>query len=706
MTVPRAIDMDADAQGHLYVASWVNGGFSYSGPNVGYVVRVTPKDGPKLPAFPDLKKIPDDQLVSLIASPSAVTRQYTQREILTRGTKNPAAFQTPLQALASSHESLPVRVAAIFTLTQLLHDTANDAIIALTKNDDIREFALRALADVKNDPTVPVGPFVEALSDSNPRVRLIAAWGLARLNKTEAASQLVPLVADKDPLVSHIAITAMATLKAAAPALKAVDQSTPKLVPGALQVLQQLHQTDVVDQLAEKLKTVNDPALRDQIYQAIARLNYREADWTGDWWGTRPDTSGPYYKTAEWEGTPKVQAVLKNALATEKPEVIKGLVVSLAKNKVDLPGLNATLTRLAASDPSFKAVLVDLAAERKDLTPEQTTLLQEVASSAKEPVAVRAKALRTLQKNAGKSTVLDAALTSAAAIASDPSADKELTGVFNDFTRDGKFAQQIRQLTNLSQGPAGAKKDIATLILLNLSNNHLLQKDRKVAALSRSMESQWSNPKRAVEFYNLIARFQAKSLADRVKDGVKNANPQIASAAQAAEKALGSAGASASAGMALIEKLPFDKVVAIATREKGDAKRGQEFFTKLGCVQCHTVSAEEPPKGPFLGGIAQRYNRSELCESILKPSAKISQGFETQWFKTKDDDDYEGFVTRDAGDEIDIRNILGVVTTLKKSDIKERGKREISVMPEALVAKITPQDLASILAYLESLKGK
>ena len=90
----------------------------------------------------------------------------------------------------------------------------------------------------------------------------------------------------------------------------------------------------------------------------------------------------------------------------------------------------------------------------------------------------------------------------------------------------------------------------------------------------------------------------------------------------------------------------------------------------------------------------------------MKPSAKISQGFETQWFKTKDDDDYEGFVTRDAGDEIDVRNILGVVTTLKKSDIKERGKRETSVMPEALVAKITPQDLASILAYLESLKGK
>jgi len=48
----------------------------------------------------------------------------------------------------------------------------------------------------------------------------------------------------------------------------------------------------------------------------------------------------------------------------------------------------------------------------------------------------------------------------------------------------------------------------------------------------------------------------------------------------------------------------------------------------------------------------------------------------------------------------------GVVTTLKKSEIKERGKREHSMMPEALVAKLTPAELASVLAFLESLKGQ
>ena len=716
MTVPRAIDMDSDALGHLYVASWANGGFSYSGPNVGYVVRATPKNHTPT-TFPDLRKLPDDQLVALIASPSAVTRQYAQREILKRGKANTAAFAPTLEKIADSSESLPVRVAAIFTLKQLMGSGANETLARLAQKDDLREFALRALADVKKDPMAPTGPFVEALKDANPRVRLIAAWGLARLNKSDAAAQMMPLVADADPIVSHIAITALTTLDASGPALKAVDPATPKLVPGALRVLQGLHETSVVDALAEKLKAATqDPALRGQIYKALARLTYREADWKDDWWGTRPDTSGPYYKTAEWEGTPKTIAILKDALANEQPAVIKELAVNLARNKVDFPELGATLQKLAAADPSFKSIMVDLVADKNNLNEAQVAMLQDVASSPTNPADVRAKALRVLDKNVSgrNAAVLSAALTSAAAIATAPgNADKELTAAFNEFTRDAKLSRQIPQLTKASEatGGGGATRDVATLVLLNLSNNKLLQKEFRVAALTKTMEAAWADPKRAPEFYGVIARLHADGFGDRLKSGATSTNAQIASAAKAASAALGSGGGTgggvtASSAGTLIEKMPYDKVVSIATKTKGDARRGQEFFTKLGCIQCHTVSAEEAPKGPFLGGIAQRYNRTELCESIMKPSAKISQGFETQWFKTTDDDDYEGFVTKDAGDEIELRNILGVTSTIKKSEIKERGKRDVSVMPEALVAKITPEDLACVLAYLESLKGK
>lgn len=704
MKVQRAIDMDADALGHLYVASWINGGFSYSGPNVGFVARVTPKEH-KPATYPDLRKLSDEQLTQLIASPSAVTRLYVQREILKRGAANSAGFAKGLETIASSKESLPVRVAAIFTLKQLLHDKANEALIGLTKIDDLREFALRALCDVKGDATVPAGPFIEGLSDASPRVRLIAAFGLGRINKPEAAGQIVPLLGDSDPYISHVAENAMVTLKASAAALKAIDPATPKLITGATHVLQSLHETQVVDGLTDKLKTIEDPAIRTQIYGALCRLNYREADWDGSWWNTRPDTTGPYYKTAEWDGTAKVQSFLKSALTSEKPEVVKELVILMQKNKVEFPELTTTLQRLAAKDPSFKSVLIDLAANKQSLGADQITLLQSVASSDKEPAATRAKALRVLQKNANKTPVLDASVAALGVIAAAPNNDKELAAAYTEFVRDAKLVNQISYFSKLADSTDVAKRNTAFEVLTSLANNKLLQRDRKAAPLAGIIEKAWKTPAQTPSLLRAIGKLKIDAYATQVKAAQSSANAEIASAAKAAAEQLGLIQSTGTGGT-VIEKLTYENVVATATKTKGDAAAGKELFTKLGCVQCHTTSPEEPPKGPFLGGISTRYNRTELCESILKPSAKISQGFETQWFKTKDDEDYEGFVTRDAGDEIEIRNILGATSTIKKSEIKERGRRNLSVMPEGLLAKQSPEDLASILAFLESLKRK
>ncbi len=65
VTIPRPTDIDVDGQGHLYISSWREGGFMYSGPNVGFVVRVTPP-GPARPKFPDLTKLKADELARTV----------------------------------------------------------------------------------------------------------------------------------------------------------------------------------------------------------------------------------------------------------------------------------------------------------------------------------------------------------------------------------------------------------------------------------------------------------------------------------------------------------------------------------------------------------------------------------------------------------------------------------------------------------------
>ena len=50
------------------------------------------------------------------------------------------------------------------------------------------------------------------------------------------------------------------------------------------------------------------PTRERSVIAALCRLYYREADWDGGWWGTRPDRVGPYYKNAEWEGTESLKS--------------------------------------------------------------------------------------------------------------------------------------------------------------------------------------------------------------------------------------------------------------------------------------------------------------------------------------------------------------------------------------------------------------
>jgi len=151
--------------------------------------------------------------------------------------------------------------------------------------------------------------------------------------------------------------------------------------------------------------------------------------------------------------------------------------------------------------------------------------------------------------------------------------------------------------------------------------------------------------------------------------------------------------------------MAYEEVVQETVNMTGDPQRGAQLFEKLGCVKCHTVAKNEPLKGPFLGDITTRYGRPEIIESILRPSAKIAQGFITTTVETRDGTEYEGFIVRESGDTLELRNLAGAAIIPKKEIVK-RGTIKLSIMPEGLFDKSTPGDLAAMLAYLKSLAPK
>jgi putative heme-binding domain-containing protein len=153
-----------------------------------------------------------------------------------------------------------------------------------------------------------------------------------------------------------------------------------------------------------------------------------------------------------------------------------------------------------------------------------------------------------------------------------------------------------------------------------------------------------------------------------------------------------------------IGNMAYDVALKRTLVAKGDAAKGKALFKVQSCAACHTDADGQTPKGPHLVDIGKRSKPDELVESIIKPGAKLAQGYETYRFVTTDDRVFVGFVVSEGANVTTIRETNGVQRELKKDDIASRQMQKESTMPEGIAANLTPEQLADLLAYLQSLK--
>ena len=704
--VPRPTDMEIDARSQIFIASWKDGSFTYSGPNVGYILRVAPRDG-AAPALADLAKAGEDSLLGMIQNGNHVQRLAAQRELLRRPASS--TVETGLDQIMRSEAALGARVAALFTRRQLGDLAAIKGAVGtpptvaeeLFESPQLREFVLRALADRKPvNASVPSDLFLAGLRDTRGRVRMQAVLGLTRLGRIETVDSLVPLTADPDPLVAHVAIRGLIDLKAGEACLNAL--TSPSHVSGCLRVLQEIHEPEVVTGLISQFAANEELPVRQGILRALCRLCFRPADWTGDWWSTRPDTSGPYYNSVTWAETDRIRAFLQQQLTSGNADIVKSLLSDLKRHKVDFEQVQPILIQFALNDAAFSTTAIDLLSQRTDLSPEAGQLL--VGQFEKAAVPLRVRIARALHRNLARPGIRESAMTVFARLLEQDGLPGDLQIVLDEFLRDGRHADQVQAIVPLAQSQQALDSKLGFAMLLSLSENSQAKREARDIA-NRTLDATWSRGGAPVlSLLSAIGATRAESQSLQVRQRLVSEDKQVQQAAQRVAKML-ELDQPVDPNQPQLVTLKYEDIVAQVKSMPGDAKQGQRLFARQGCVACHTVSPNETLKGPLLAGISARYKREELIESILKPSQKLAQGFESQFFVTTEGRTHEGFVVREAGDEIELRLANSESMILKKSEIDERGKRTLSMMPEKLVDSITVNQLAALLAYLESLKA-
>ena len=134
---------------------------------------------------------------------------------------------------------------------------------------------------------------------------------------------------------------------------------------------------------------------------------------------------------------------------------------------------------------------------------------------------------------------------------------------------------------------------------------------------------------------------------------------------------------------------------------KGDPKRGHEQMAR--CYMCHRVAGEGNDVGPDLTGFGRAQTSQVIIQSILDPSADISQGFGANELVTTNGVHIEGLILS-YGNPVVIRSAGGLTQLVPASRIASRKPLGRSLMWTPQVLDLKAQDVADITAYLKSLR--
>ena len=396
----RPTDLDVDGRGRIFISDWRGATYGRERDTkkpIGYIAVMQNEKGINPAEFPDLDKASDANLIDFIARESQVLRLNSQRVLLRRPFKQENA--DALLAAIGAKSPLYARVAALFTYKQMLGTKSTPKIIELLADAEMREFALRALADRKTQlegltPQV----FIPHLKDENPRVRLQAEIALMRLNQPSAAPALVPLLTDKDVEVSHIAMRALRSFNAIGVCLENAASASPETAAAALKTLREMHDEKTVKGLLDLAAKTTDETRANLVRETLARLYFREAPWDAKWWGIPPDTRGPHFRVEKWEQSGVIARFLDEQ-AAKGTETVQGVVYkAVARYRIPVSELPAIQARLSDANAPLTPELAEIVVQLEALKLNHALLLQRVALEGKNSPKLRGDAIEALAR--------------------------------------------------------------------------------------------------------------------------------------------------------------------------------------------------------------------------------------------------------------------------------------------------------------------
>jgi len=135
---------------------------------------------------------------------------------------------------------------------------------------------------------------------------------------------------------------------------------------------------------------------------------------------------------------------------------------------------------------------------------------------------------------------------------------------------------------------------------------------------------------------------------------------------------------------------------------------GKQMFTVANCIACHKLEDKGNQFGADLAALTKtqpKPTQVDILKSIIEPSDKINEKFQTNVFVLFSGKTISGLVVEESGDVIKVVENPLVSTQpieIKRSDVEERERSKTSMMPKGLLDKLTRDEILDLVAYVAS----
>ena len=644
----------------------------------------------------DWTKASVSELTVLLAHADQRVRQEAQFTFAERG----AASLAPLASIATTPSRSPyARLHAIWALGQLAQN--NPAALAplrtLLRDADaeVRAQAIKSLGDAGD--TSSADALIAALKDPAPRVKFFAAQSLGKLNHAAAAPALIAALRannDQDEYLRHALVLGLVGGHNVTALTAAMASDSRAVRLGLVLTFRRLQNPTIAKFLndtdpyivREAALAINDAPIVAG-YPALAALI------------TQPLTDeailfrvlNAHFRLGQPANAAALAAYAANVAA---PAKLRGEAIAQLANWPTPPardrvvGLFRPLTPATRPAADAAAALTPLLAGLLNTTTPtiiQTAVLNaidslEIRSAAdtlfavlkdpNQPSANRAAALRALDK------LKDPRIPEAVKIASDLNAP---------------LMRQAALPISARLSPEAAAPVLANLIAKGT------QSEQKTAY--RALGT-LQHPSAGTLLAAQLGALAEGKVPAAVQLDLLNA------ASLRHEPAIKTLLASRDAALA---KNPDPLAPFQVALQGGDRARGEKIFNNqpvLACVRCHKIGTESGGEaGPNLAEVGAKNDRAALLESILKPNAKISTGYDTIVLTLKSGGSAAGIVASETADSLTLRATDNQLVAVQKANIAKRDSAP-SGMPEIYGAILTKSEIRDLVEYLSTLRSR